>query len=138
MSYSTSPETDAERHLERADSEDHRLQCAQAAADQEITQAFAAFYAGNALRRVPTIRCRIATTELMETTQTVPEAIADGIQDGAPLAALVALLQGTGDVAALRNALVRDYAERNADSIAQQRVIFEPMRVLPFLMQEAA
>jgi hypothetical protein len=60
------------------------------------------------------------------------------IDGKAPLAAVVALLQGRGTVDALRDVLVADYIERNASDVAQERAAWDAPEVYPWLMREAA
>ena len=130
------PITHAAQYTDRLGAEADALQAAEIAVDIEIREAFEAFYAGDSLRRVPTLR--FAGGPMHETTQAVSEAISDTIQSGEPLKALVALLQGRGDVAALTAALYADYARRNAEDVAAHRVENDPPQVYSFLFREAA
>jgi len=70
--------------------------------------------------------------------QSVAEAVRYQIDNGGPLAAVVALLQGRGTVDALRDVLVEDYIERNASDVAQERAALDAPSVYPWLMREAA
>ena len=111
------------------------LVAAEIDAAEEIRAAFNAFFAGQPAR-VPYVGCGMTNTLGIQT-QSLPDAITDALTDGEPRAALVALLQGTGDVSALRAALCADYITRNADSIAQQRVVFDAPQVHKFAMEGA-
>lgn len=96
-------------------------------AQGEIRSLFAAYWAGAPVR-LPYARGAGGVEH-----QPAYEAIRDALYDGAPAAALVALLQGRGSVEALREALVEDYAQRNADVIGSERA--EPV---PRFLKEAA
>jgi excinuclease ABC subunit A len=69
--------------------------------------------------------------------RSVADAVRYQIDSKAPLAAVVALLQGRGTVDALRDVLVADYIERNASDVAQERAAWEAPSVYPFLTKEA-
>lgn len=96
-------------------------------AQGEIRSLFAAYWAGAPVR-LPYARGAGGVEH-----QPAYEAIRDALFDGAPAAALVALLQGRGTVEALREALVEDYVARNADVIGSER--YEPV---PRFLREAA
>lgn len=84
-------------------------------ADGEIRSLFASYFAGAPVR-LPYVRGGGGVE-----TQPAYEAIRDALFDGKPAEALIALLQGRGSVEALREALVEDYAQRNADVIGNER-----------------
>ena len=69
--------------------------------------------------------------------QSVADAVRYQIDSKAPLAAVVALLQGRGTVDALRDVLVSDYIERNASDVAQERAAWDAPSVYPFVMEGA-
>lgn len=129
---STDPVSDAGDYMDRLSAESAAWDAATATAEQDIRRLFAAFFAGAPVHlpytgwtgAVPSVKLQPAI-----------DAITDALTSGAPMHALAALLQGTGTVDQLREALVQDYVQRNADDIGQQRALYEP---LPRWMREVA
>lgn len=113
--------------------ETHRIQQQEIAARSEIAAAFARFYAGNVRETVPYAKGAGGVAVMP-----VTEAITDALTNGAPLVALVALLQGKGSVQSLRDAIEADYTERCADAVGMERAQYERPAVWPCLTAEAA
>ncbi len=104
---------------------------------ENIRAAYADWFADNpGEHAVPEVR-RSAHGGWEVQLQSVAEAVRYQIDSKAPLAAVVALLQGKGTVDALRDALVADYIERNAGDVAQERAAWDAPSVYPFLTKEA-
>jgi hypothetical protein len=102
---------------------------------ESIREAYAAFFAGKPAA-VPEV-VRSAHGGWAVQLQSVADAVRYQIDSKAPLAAVVALLQGKGTIDALRDVLVSDYIERNAGDVAQERAAWEAPSVYPFLTKEA-
>lgn len=111
--------------------ETHRIQQQEIAARSEIADAFARFYAGNQRETVP-----YANGAGGIAVMPITEAITDALTSGAPLVALVALLQGKGDLKTLRKAIEVDYTERCADAVGMERAQYERPAVWPCLTAE--
>jgi hypothetical protein len=104
---------------------------------ENIRAAYANWFAGKpGEHAVPEVR-RSASGCWEVQLQSVADAVRDQIDSKAPLAAVVALLQGRGTVDALRDVLVSDYIERNAGDVAQERAAWDAPSVYPFLTKEA-
>ena len=103
---------------------------------ESIRSAYADFFAGKPAA-VPEV-VRSAHGGWSVQLQSVSEAVRYQIDSKAPMAAVVALLQGRGTVDALRDVLVSDYIEQHAADVAQERANWDAPAVYPWLMQEAA
>lgn len=127
-------ETLEDRYSDKLERQEAAEQAHEAQATAEIRAAWAAFFSGTGTR-VPALRHRSGGCE--EVNEPATEAMHDMLYDGAPQAALVALLQGRGDVQALRDAIVADYIYHHAQDIAQERAANDPMPFPAFLTQGA-
>ena len=123
-----------DRYSDKLERQEACEQAHEAQATAEIRAAWAAFFAGTGTR-VPALRYRSDGSE--EVNEPATEAMHDMLYDGAPQAALVALLQGRGDVQALRDAIVADYIYHHAQDIAQERAANDPLPFPAFLSQVA-
>lgn len=124
-----------DRYSDKLERQEACEQAHEAQATAEIRAAWAAFFSGTGTR-VPVLRHRSGGL-CEEVNEPATEAMHDMLYDGAPQAALVALLQGRGDVQALRDAIVADYIYRHAQDIAQERAANDPMPFPAFLTQGA-
>lgn len=117
MSYSTSPATDADRHLERADSEEHRRQCAEAYYRAEIVDTLT-----KTIRTVPHARLSLPKPGAHRVEcQPLVDVVTDQVSFGKPMEALMTVLQSSDCplVQRLREAIAADYADSNADWCAE-------------------
>ena len=126
MEYSS----DMDRRLTEAEA----IAATEVSVSAEIHKAFEDFFSGNAQRRVPSLRINL-DSRYGEEAELVADVLHDMLYDGAPKSALVALLQGTGTVDALRAALAADYVSMMADEIAQHRVLFADEPIPAFVME---
>jgi hypothetical protein len=105
---------------------------------ENIREAYADWFAGKPGEHAVPEVVRSAHGGWCVQLQSVGDAVRYQIDSKAPLAAVVALLQGKGTIDALRDVLVADYIERNAGDVAQERAAWDAPEVHPWLMKEAA
>lgn len=118
------------------EAESAAIQAQEIAVIESIREAYAAFFAGKPAA-VPEV-VRSAHGGWAVQLQSVADAVRYQMDSKAPLAAVVALLQGRGTVDALRDVLVADYIDQHAADVAQERAAWEAPEVYPWLMKEAA
>lgn len=117
MNYSASPTLDADRHLERADSEEHRRQVAEAHYRKEIIETLT-----KTVRTVPHQRLSLpkAGAHRVES-EPLQDVVTDQVCYGSPRDALMAALSSSDCplVQRLRESIAASYADSNADWIAE-------------------